>query len=30
MVLDELFAPERVAVWIGDGLASGRPLIATY
>ena len=30
MVLDELFAPERVAVWIGDGLTSGRPHIATY
>jgi glucokinase-like ROK family protein len=30
MVLDELFAPERVAVWIGDGLTSGRPHVATY
>jgi glucokinase-like ROK family protein len=30
MVLDELFAPERVAVWIGDGLMSGRPRIAPY
>lgn len=30
MVRDELFAPDRVAAWVGSGLPSGRPELATY
>ncbi|MGH2614586.1 MAG: ROK family protein [Thermomicrobiales bacterium] len=30
MVLDELFAPERVTTWIDGGLPAGRPELAFY
>lgn len=30
MVLDELFATERIASWLNGGLASGRPAFVTY